>query len=217
VPKPPEGLPPSYWDDKTNTVRTDVLVKDFADLHKFKTEADARIAAAPEKPELYKLEVPEDFKVPAGMKIAFDEKDPRLAEARKLAHELRLDQPTFSKLLALDAQQRVAEFNAALANIEAEQAKLGEKFPEREKAVTAFVAGSLTGSTEQKAAKHAALQQVFTSAAAFEAFEDIMNKVAGAKIPGQPGYEPTPAPSPQSHAERIWPGGFSATPQAKVG
>lgn len=216
MPKPPEGLPTTYWDDKTNTVRTDVLVKDFADLHKFKTEADARIAAAPEKPELYKLEVPEDFKVPAGMKIAFDEKDPRLAEARKLAHELRLDQPTFSKLLALDAQQKVADFNAALANIEAEQGKLGEKFPEREKALTTFVTSSLTGSAEQKAAKHAALQRVLTDAAAFEGLEDIINKIGGTQIPARPGETP-PAPTPQSHAERIWPGGFSATPRAKVG
>jgi hypothetical protein len=44
APKAPEGLPPIYWDDKTNTVRTDDLAKDFVGLHKFKSDADARMA-----------------------------------------------------------------------------------------------------------------------------------------------------------------------------
>jgi hypothetical protein len=216
APKPPEGLPTTYWDDKANAVRTDYLVKDFVGLHKFKSDADARMAAVPEKPEGYKLELPQDFEVPAGAKITFDEKDPRMVAARTWAKEAGLDQGQFSKLLTLEAQRTVGEYKAALANIEAEQAKLGEKFPEREKALTAFVATALTGNAEQKAAKHKALQMVLTSAAAFEGFEDIMNKLAGSKIPGAPSVDP-PVPQPKSHADRIWPGGFASTPQAKVG
>jgi hypothetical protein len=216
APKAPEGLPPIYWDDKTNTVRTDDLAKDFVGLHKFKSDADARMAAVPEKIEGYKLELPTEFAVPQGMKVAFDEKDPRVAAARTFAKENGLDQAAFSKMLAFDAQQQVADFNAALANIEAEQAKLGEKFPEREKAMTSFVSTALTGTAEQKAAKHQALQRILTSAAAFEGFEDVINKLGGARIPAA-GGDPPPAASTKSQAERIWPGGFTPTPQAKVG
>jgi hypothetical protein len=104
-------------------------------------------------------------------------------------------------MLAFDAQQKVAEFNAALANIEAEQKKLGEKFPEREKAMTTFVSSTLTGTNEQKVAKHAALQRVLTDAAAFEALEDVINKVGGSRIPGAGPQDP-PKPPEQPLTDR---------------
>lgn len=198
----PDGLPPAYWDQATG-IKTDEVVKDFVGLHKFKSEHDARLAAVPEKPEGYKLELPPDFKVPAGAKITFDEKDPRMVEARAIAKAAGIDQATFSKLLSIEAQRTVAEYETALANIEAEQARLGEKFPEREKALTSFVGASLTGNAEQRAAKHKALQMVLTSADAFEALEDIMNK-SGSRIPGQQHQEP-PAPAAVPQQQRWYP------------
>lgn len=197
----PEGLPPALWDAANGKVNEGEAVKSVIELSKFKSEYDTRMAAVPEKPEGYKLELPADFAVPQGMTVKFDEKDPRVAAARTFAKEHGLGQDAFSKMLAFDAQQKVAEFNAALANIESEQKKLGEKFPEREKALTAFVASTLTGTTEQKTAKHKALQMVLTSADAFEALEDIINKTAGSRVPGAGPQDP-PKPPEQPLTDR---------------
>lgn len=197
----PEGLPPALWDATNGKVNEPAAVKSVIELSKFKSEYDTRMAAVPEKPEGYKLELPTDFAVPTGMQVTFDDKDPRVAAARLFAKEHGLGQDAFSKMLAFDAQQKVADFNTALANIEAEQKKLGEKFPEREKALTTFVASTLTGTNEQKSAKHAALQRVLTDAAAFEALEDIINKVGGSRIPG-PGPQDPPKPPEQPLTDR---------------
>lgn len=199
----PEGLPPALWDPATG-VKTDEVVKGFIDLHKFKSEHDARLAAVPEKPEGYKLDLPQDFEIPAGIKITFDEKDPRLAAAREFAKANGLDQAAFSKMLAFDAMQTVAAYKSELANIEAEQGKLGEKFAEREQALTAFVKSALTGTAEQRAAKHKALQHVLTSAAAFEGLEDIINRLGGSKIPGS-REEPPAAPQPRMLKDILYP------------
>jgi hypothetical protein len=201
APVMPEGLPPAYWDATAGKVNADAVLKDFIPQHKRLSEIDARLAAVPEKPEGYKLELPTDFAVPQGMTVKFDDKDPRVAAARTFAKEHGLGQDAFSKMLAFDAQQKVAEFNAALANIEAEQKKLGEKFPEREKAMTTFVSSTLTGTNEQKVAKHAALQRVLTDAAAFEALEDVINKVGGSRIPGAGPQDP-PKPPEQPLTDR---------------
>jgi hypothetical protein len=197
----PDGLPPALWDANAGKVNEPEAIKSVIELSKFKSEHDARLAAVPEKPEGYKLELPQDFEVPAGAKITFDEKDPRMVAARAWAKEAGLDQGQFSKLLTLEAQRTVGEYKAALANIESEQKKLGEKFPERERALTAFVSTTLTGTAEQKAAKHQALQMVLTSAAAFEALEDIINKTAGSRVPGAGPQDP-PKPPEQPLTDR---------------
>ncbi|MCC6314819.1 MAG: hypothetical protein IT337_12495 [Thermomicrobiales bacterium] len=192
----PSGLDPKYW-DATNGLKTDDLLKDFGELSAYRAQAEARLAEVPDKPEGYKLELPADFQVPEEFKEAFklDESDPRLPHARALAKELGLPQGAFAKLIALDARLQIEAAQQAQAQMTAEMAKLGDKFPARREAVNAFVRANLT--PEQAAG----LEGIATSAAAFEAIEALIAKATTTRIPGtQP--EPARPPQPVPQAER---------------
>lgn len=193
-PKMPEGLPPALWDAQAGSVKVDDLTKQFIDLSKFKGEHDARLAAIPEKPEGYKLELPKElpFKLPEGAKVTIDEKDTRVPLARAVAKELGLSQDGFSRLLALSAQIDFEDQQAAMAALTAEQAKLGEKFPARKQAVEAFLNSALTKD------EFTALLPIVGNAAAFEAIEKLIAKATATGIPagGQPPSPPKPAEVP---------------------
>src|SRR6266700_7648161 len=136
---PPEGLPSKYWDAATGTKWGDYL-KDSLPII---TAHAAREASLPIAPENYKAELPPDFQGPKGVEVKIDEKDPRLPLARTIAHELKLGQDGFSKLLAADAQMKVAELRVIDAAVRQEQAKLGENFEARKTAVESFLEGRL--------------------------------------------------------------------------
>lgn len=202
----PDGLPPKYWDASAG-LKSEDLVKDFIGLS---TAAEARIAARPEKPELYKAELVPDFKAPEGVNIKFDDKDPIrgpiLAEARALAHEIGVDQPTFSKLLTLQAKLEVATRTADQAAADAAHAasvkRLGDKFPERKAAVDSFVNAALSGDEKTKTAKGAALAAMVTDADAFEALEDLIARANATRIPGDKPADPPPGPAAMRAADR---------------
>lgn len=196
----PQGLPTQYWDATKGALNTDTLVKDFIAAQPVLT----RHAARPEKPELYKAELPEDFTkaLPEGVEVKFDPKDPVrgpiLAEAQKLAHEIGVDQPTFSRLLALQGQLEVKQMQAfhvaETARIEADIKALGENYPKRAEAVVNFVKAAVTGDDKTKTEKAAALADIVDRGgkAAFEALEDLMARATASSIPG--GSPPAPPP-----------------------
>jgi hypothetical protein len=204
----PEGLPPQYW-DASHGLKTEALVKDFVGL---KTSADARTASRPEKPELYKAELAADFKLPEGVNIKFDDKDPIagpiLTEARTLAHELGIDQPTFSKLLTLQAKLELGRANALVAKQQVEMAatvkKLGDNFETRKAALDKYISAALSGTEQAKTAKGAAIASLVTSAEAFEALEDLIAR-ANTVIPGTQNNQDPPKPAQQRAADRWYP------------
>lgn len=104
---------------------------------------ESRKLSLPATPEAYKTELPADFKAPAGIEFKFNDADPALAEARKLAHELGIPQDGFSKLLGVYAAAQVnteAEIQTAKA---AEVGKLGPTGPARVGAITTFLKATL--------------------------------------------------------------------------
>lgn len=204
----PEGLLPQYW-DASHGLKTGDLIKDFTAL---KTSSDARTAARPEKPELYKAELHADFKLPEGVAIKFDDKDPIagpiLTEARALAHELGIDQPTFSKLLTLQAklELRRAQANAAKqqAELTATVKKLGDNFEARKTALDNYLNAAATGTEAVKKEKLNGLAALTTNAAVFELLEDLIAR-ANTTIPGaQPPAQPA-TPAQQRAADRWYP------------
>lgn len=204
----PEGLPPQYW-DASHGIKTEALVKDFVGL---KTSADARTAARPEKPELYKAELASDFKLPEGVNIKFDDKDPIagpiLTEARTLAHELGIDQPTFSKLLTLQAKLELGRANALVAKQQADMAatvkKLGDNFEARKTALDNYLNAAATGTEAVKKEKLNGLAALTTNAAAFEMLEDLIAR-ANTVIPGSQNNQDPPKPAQQRAADRWYP------------
>lgn len=204
----PDGLPPQYW-DASHGLKSEDLIKDFIEL---KTSTDARTAARPEKPELYKAELATDFKLPEGVNVKFDDKDPIagpiLTEARALAHELGIDQPTFSKLLTLQAKleigrakaladKQTVEFNATVK-------KLGDNFPARKAALDSYISAALSGSEQAKTAKGAAIAAMVSSADAFEALEDLIAR-SNTRIPTTDPNADPPTPAQQRAADRWYP------------
>jgi hypothetical protein len=156
----------------------------------------AASSGRPEKPELYRAELPSDFALPAGVEYRFDSKDPLVAEARTLAHELGVDQKAFSRLLALHAKSELAEAQRSLAEVVAAENSL-PNFPARKASINSALDGML--SREHAAA----IRQGIGSKAAFEALETLI-----AKVTGRSPASSVPPVSERSAASRIWPQGF---------
>jgi hypothetical protein len=161
-------------------LKVDDFAKSYSELAKVKADADQRAAAVPAKADDYKLELPSDMQLPEGMKVQFDEKDPRVVGFRQTVHDLKLDQAAASRLLGLEAQRIVAEETAAQQALEAEKGKLGDKAVERISAVDGYLKANLP------AEQYQALQRVSESAAAIQAIESLIAKASAGTIPSTP-------------------------------
>jgi hypothetical protein len=208
----PEFLPADYWDEKAG-IKTDEFAKHYGEL----TAAQQKLAerAPPAKPDDYKIEVklPDTVKVPEGM--TFDpSKDPRLPVLRQVAHELGLTNTEVNRLVALDAELAIQNHTAEQARVAEETKKLGEKATDRIAAVTNW-AKALQTKGDLSADEFNEIRMTASTAVGVTALEKLMAKAAGTV----PGHVPTPPPKvePQNIADRIWPGGFSPTPQARTG
>jgi hypothetical protein len=187
----PDWVPETFFDSQQG-IKLDDFGKHYKELAERDAALQERAKSIPDKPEAYKIELPQDFKIeglPEGVQIKFNEKDPTLAEARALAKDLGLPQEAFSKLLTLEAK-RIAksaiEQDRALA---AEKQKLGDKAVERISGVDSFLKKNLS------AAQYSALAEVATSAAAIEAMEALIAKATAGVVPNTPNNEP-PEPPP---------------------
>lgn len=197
----PEWLPEAHWDSEGGAIKPEFGAH-YAELSAFRQTASEREAALKaRKPEDIKLELklPDTVKVPDGMEIKIDDKDPRIPMLRQVALERGLDQETVNAFVALDAQQKIAAHNAEVERIAAEDAKLGEKVGERKAAVGAWVDGLLASNTITKD-EHQELRLTATSAAGVTVLEKIMAKAAG-NVPGHVPPTP-PKPAPQSQEQR---------------
>jgi hypothetical protein len=175
----PEGIPDSYWDAEKNSLKVDpvALAKDLKErdeLKTFKAAEDVKALSRPQTPEAYKVELPADFKPPAGIEFKFDMNDPLIAQARALAHAEGMSQDAFSKQLGLYAAAKVAEETQIATARSAEIAKLGSTASARVDAVTQWLSGVDTSSDKGDAQ---ALAGMLVTARHVEAFERIINKL----------------------------------------
>lgn len=148
--KRPEYVPETFWDAAGGKVKE----KEFSDhLNGLTTRVaaeDSRKLSLPATPGDYKVEIPQDFKPPAGIEFKFDDADPVLAEARNVAHALGISQEGFSKLLGLYASAQVNSASQVQAAQSAEIAKLGPTGPARVTAIETFFGGILGNPDEGK-------------------------------------------------------------------
>jgi hypothetical protein len=166
------------------------------------TDADFGDGTSSGKPAVeYKAELPADLKLPEGVEIKFNDRDPVhgevLAEARTLAREAGLDQATFSKLLGLHAKLELRTNDVEIARRNIERGKIAN-FDTRSAALTKFLDANL--SSEQATALKAGV----TSKVVFEAIEQLISRVTGRAAP----ISSTPSDG-KSWADRMWPDGFT--------
>lgn len=193
-------------------MKADDFGKHYGEIAANAAKYAERAAAVPEKPEGYKVELklPDDVKLPDGVKLD-PAKDPRLPMLLQVAHKRGWSNDDVNELVALDAQLAISAVNAQATRVLAEDKKLGEKAIERR----AAVANWLKGQKDFTADEIGMVNAETLDAAGITLIEKLMAKVNGSI----PGHVPTPPPqpAPKTHADRIWPSGFSSTPQAKVG
>jgi hypothetical protein len=203
----PAAVPPAdsplapYWDATGKAFKLDDLTAAWSERDKVFVEHQARVAAVPEDPAGYKLDLPTDFKIPdevtkAGVTLKFDDKDPIVADARAMAKSLGLTQDQFGQLVAFEARRRIADFNRAGDVLQAEQKKLGDKAGTRMRAAETYLRGTLT------AAEYEALRPIVTNAGAFAAVEKLIARAVGSAIPGDKSDPPPPAATVTRLADR---------------
>lgn len=125
----PEGVPESFWDKDKGEAKFGDWSKAYEELRSFKAADDARRATLPAQADLYKPELPQDFKLPKGWELKTD--DPLYLGWRAFAHESGLSQEAFSKGLKVWAATEVAKHEALQTAIKARDESLGQNGPQR--------------------------------------------------------------------------------------
>lgn len=212
----PEWLPESHWDTTANTIKPEFGAH-YAEVATFhKTETEKAQALAARKPEDIKFEIvlPETVKVPEGMQLKIDDKDPRVPVFREIAVKRGLSQETVNDIIAIDAQMQIEAHTAEQSRITAEDQKLGANAKDRKAAVGNWLKG-MKDRNELSADEYEAVRVYAVDAAGVSALEKLMAKATGA-VPGNVPAPP-PAPPAQDHATRIWgDNAFNPNPKAKA-
>lgn len=169
----PEGLPDSYWDAEKNEVRVDIAalardLKERDELKTFKAAEDVKALSRPQKADDYKLELPADFKPPAGVEFKLDTNNPGLGQLKTVAHKHGMSQAAVNELIGIYAANEVSTQAAVTAAAKAEVTKLGATGPARVDAVTTWMDGNGL----------AALKSTLVTAAQVQAFEHHITKLS---------------------------------------
>lgn len=173
APAPPEGLDVRFWDAEKGAVKFDEFTAYAKELEGYKAAEAVRLAAVPEKPDGYKVEVPADLKLPEGVTIDTDESRPEWQAARQIAHDLKLDQTGFNSMVKAYVGMKAQEAAATAEAVQAEMSKLGSSGPARIDAV----GSALTGMVGPQRA--AALARSISSAEGLEGLEMLLRSVSG--------------------------------------
>jgi hypothetical protein len=175
---------------------------EVANFHKTETERVAALKARKPEDIKFEIELPDTVKVPEGVKVQIDEKDPRLPLVRELALQHGWDQGTVNALATLDARMKIEAHNAEVTRIEAEDKKLGDKVKERKDAVSAWAKGLLDSKTITQD-EYEEVRMTAATAAGVTLLEKLIAKSNGS-VPGTGGgQQPQPAPE-QKPMEQRW-------------
>jgi hypothetical protein len=181
----PDWLEESFYDPEQKGIRVEALGQSYRELRgKFSQKTDAIRAellaeqrrGVPETPDKYEVAMPSDG-LPPGFEFAPPKgDDPLLTETRAVLHELGAKPEQFNRLVGALVQSQIA----AMPNVEAERAKLGEGAPQRIAAVDAWLARRLDEN------EYRAVANGLTTADGILALEKMM-KAAGSGEPGIQG------------------------------
>lgn len=199
----PEFIPETYWDPQAGLKSEfGTHYTELANFHKSETEKAAALKAR--KPEDIKLELklPDTVKVPDGVKVQIDEKDPRIPILRDLALQNGWSQETVNAIVALDAQSKILSHNSEVERIAAEDKKLGDNGKARKDAVQSWAKGMLD-KKEIDQGEYEEIRLTAATAAGVTLLEKIIAKASG-QVPGTGGNPPAP-PKPQDQPiEQRW-------------
>jgi hypothetical protein len=198
----PDYIPENFWDDQAKAIKPEFATHyaEVATFHKAETERQAALKAR--KPEDIKFEVklPDTVKVPDGIELKIDDKDPRIPVIREMALKNGWDQDTVNGLVALDAQQKIEAHNAEVARMAEEDKKLGAEAPARKQATATWLKGLKDNGTITAGEYEAA--RIYTSDADGVTFlEKIIAKSNGSI--GTGGNPPSPTTPPVT-LEQKW-------------
>lgn len=166
----PTYVPEKFWDTTKGEIIADKFTEHFNGLSSRDAERVAREQAIPAAPDKYEIKLPDGFKPPEGMQFEFKIDDPAMIEARAAAHEMKLDQSGFSRLLGIYAANKLGELQATNTARDAEMAKLGSTAPQRLEAVETW----LKAKVGDKANVLVATMKQYPVASTVEAMEGIM-------------------------------------------
>jgi hypothetical protein len=128
---------------------------------------DVRRGALPPTPDAYKVDLPSDFKAPAGVEFKLDATNPALGAVKTFAHKHGLTQDAVTELIGIYAGNEVGTEARVAEGRKAEVAKLGATGPARVDAVTRFMDASGLG----------VLKSSLITAAQVEAWESHITKL----------------------------------------
>uniref|UniRef100_A0A9E7ZVK0 Uncharacterized protein n=1 Tax=Bosea sp. NBC_00436 TaxID=2969620 RepID=A0A9E7ZVK0_9HYPH len=177
----PDWLPEQFWDADGKAIKGADLKAQFDELTAFKAGEESKRAAAPEKPELYELKLPEGFDLGEGFTFQPDPADPMFSFGREVAHSMGLDQAGFETLMVAPfAKMQAAQAKANAEIIKANLEALGPKAAERQKAVETWLGAKLGAD----AAALIASTQLLNTKPGIEVFERIHRIASGGGAPG---------------------------------
>jgi hypothetical protein len=164
----PDWLPDDeFWDVDKGEVKGTDLGKRYNEMATRIAADDVRRGALPQNADAYKLELPADFKPPAGVDFKLDTANPALGQLRAVAHKHGLTQDAVNELIGVYAGNEVGTQARVAAARTAEVGKLGATGPARVDAVTRFLDASGLG----------ALKSGLITAAHVEAWEGHITKL----------------------------------------
>lgn len=134
---------------------------------------DVRKGSLPQNPDAYKIDLPADFKPPAGVEFKFDAADPILKQAQAWAHGAGLTQEQFQQSLGLYAAAKAGEQAQIETARTAEIGKLGANASTRVDHVINWMKAMDSSANKADAA---ALAGMLVTARHVEAFERLITK-----------------------------------------
>lgn len=182
----PDWAPESIWNPTTNSFDND-KAKAFREEHDsllaFKGAEDTKRLTLPKTPDEYKVELTKEFKPPAGVDFAIDDKNPALASLKAWAHKHAIPQSALSEVVDVYAGTVVGSMAAQKAAYAAEVTKLGPAGPARIDALGMWMKGVLGDKaavlTGTKGADGKSTNGVLWTAGIVEAFEALQQKFTG--------------------------------------
>jgi hypothetical protein len=128
-------------DGKLRVGDFELSAEDVSTLMQQKAANDLRATQVPADPNGYRIELPKDFVLPAGLDFRFNEADPALAAARAWSHSVGLSQEQFSGLLSQYASMEAAKESTFRTAMKRELDALGANATARVTAVETFYRG----------------------------------------------------------------------------
>jgi hypothetical protein len=178
----PDGKPPApaapgsdsqqarFVDGKLVLGDAELSADDVRELLAAKAERALRATQIPASAEGYQPTLPANLKLPDGVTVQIDAKDPAFVDLRNLAHSRGWDQDTFSAAIGIYAAKQAQESAQLRAAINAEIAKLGANGSQRIGALTTWLRSAVGDDSAS------ALSQMMVSARHVEALEKLASK-----------------------------------------